>query len=87
MDTFGSRHNGRRCSKELHCTCRSSWVRYSKLSIVRSLLITSCSQPSEIATCVVFLASSDSAMVAGQTIHCNGYVIVPRMIRILLICY
>jgi len=29
-------------------------------------------QPSEIATCVVFLASSDSSMVSGQTIHCNG---------------
>lgn len=30
------------------------------------------SQPSEIATCVVFLASSDSSSVSGQTIHCNG---------------
>ncbi|KAI8691017.1 hypothetical protein NCS56_00093300 [Fusarium sp. Ph1] len=29
-------------------------------------------QPSEIATCVVFLASSDSSCVSGQTIHCNG---------------
>lgn len=29
-------------------------------------------QPSEIATCVVFLASVDSSMVSGQTIHCNG---------------
>ncbi|TPX17379.1 uncharacterized protein E0L32_003022 [Thyridium curvatum] len=29
-------------------------------------------QPSEIATCVVFLASRDSAAISGQTIHCNG---------------
>jgi NAD(P)-dependent dehydrogenase (short-subunit alcohol dehydrogenase family) len=33
-------------------------------------------QPSEIATCVVFLASSDSSCVSGQTIHCNGGVVV-----------
>ncbi|KJZ78356.1 hypothetical protein HIM_02394 [Hirsutella minnesotensis 3608] len=33
-------------------------------------------QPSEIATCVVFLASSDSACVSAQTIHCNGGVVV-----------
>jgi NAD(P)-dependent dehydrogenase (short-subunit alcohol dehydrogenase family) len=33
-------------------------------------------QPSEIATCVVFLASSDSSCISGQTIHCNGGVIV-----------
>ncbi|KAK4154035.1 hypothetical protein C8A00DRAFT_33211 [Chaetomidium leptoderma] len=30
------------------------------------------SQPSEIATCVVFLASLDSSSISGQTIHCNG---------------
>ncbi|KAI1076727.1 NAD(P)-binding protein [Whalleya microplaca] len=29
-------------------------------------------QPSEIATCVVFLASPDSSAISGQTIHCNG---------------
>ncbi len=29
-------------------------------------------QPSEIATCVVFLASTDSSMLTGQAIHCNG---------------
>lgn len=34
------------------------------------------SQPSEIATCVTFLASMDSTSVQGQTIHCNGGVIV-----------
>ncbi len=33
-------------------------------------------QPSEIATCVVFLASNDSSCISGQTIHCNGGVIV-----------
>ena len=33
-------------------------------------------QPSEIATCVVFLASTDSSQLCGQTIHCNGGVIV-----------
>ena len=33
-------------------------------------------QPSEIATCVVFLASTDSSMLSGQTLHCNGGVIV-----------
>ncbi|KUI67883.1 hypothetical protein VM1G_02728 [Cytospora mali] len=33
-------------------------------------------QPSEIATCVVFLASKDSSCISGQTIHCNGGVIV-----------
>lgn len=33
-------------------------------------------QPSEIATCVVFLASTDSSMISGQTIHCNGGVVV-----------
>ncbi|CAM1506861.1 Fc.00g065020.m01.CDS01 [Cosmosporella sp. VM-42] len=33
-------------------------------------------QPSEIATCVVFLASTDSSCVSGQTIHCNGGTIV-----------
>lgn len=33
-------------------------------------------QPSEIATCFVFLASQDSAQIAGQTIHANGGVVV-----------
>ncbi|KAI9723478.1 MAG: hypothetical protein M1828_004208 [Chrysothrix sp. TS-e1954] len=33
-------------------------------------------QPSEIATCCVFLASTDSSAISGQTIHCNGGVIV-----------
>jgi NAD(P)-dependent dehydrogenase (short-subunit alcohol dehydrogenase family) len=33
-------------------------------------------QPSEIATCVVFLASSDSSCISGQVIHCNGGTIV-----------
>ncbi|KAF4991149.1 hypothetical protein FGRMN_8017 [Fusarium graminum] len=33
-------------------------------------------QPSEIATCIVFLASSDSSCVSGQTIHCNGGTVV-----------
>ncbi|KAI1344652.1 short chain dehydrogenase [Xylariaceae sp. FL0016] len=33
-------------------------------------------QPSEIATCVVFLASKDSSAISGQTIHCNGGAIV-----------
>jgi len=33
-------------------------------------------QPSEIATCVVFLTSSDSSCISGQTIHCNGGVVV-----------
>lgn len=33
-------------------------------------------QPSEIATCVVFLASTDSTMLSGQVLHCNGGVIV-----------
>ncbi|KAF2971075.1 hypothetical protein GQX73_g2528 [Xylaria multiplex] len=34
------------------------------------------SQPSEIAACVVFLAAKDSSSITGQTIHCNGGVIV-----------
>jgi len=34
------------------------------------------SQPSEIATCAVFLASNDSSSISGQTIHCNGGTIV-----------
>ncbi|KXL48939.1 hypothetical protein M433DRAFT_57458 [Acidomyces richmondensis BFW] len=29
-------------------------------------------QPSEIATCVVFLASTDSSQLSGQVLHCNG---------------
>jgi len=33
-------------------------------------------QPSEIATCVVFLAAADSSAISGQTIHCNGGTIV-----------
>ncbi|KAH8128482.1 hypothetical protein FP744_10008632 [Trichoderma asperellum] len=33
-------------------------------------------QPSEIASCVVFLASMDSSCVSGQTLHCNGGVVV-----------
>lgn len=33
-------------------------------------------QPSEIATCVVFLASADSSCISGQTIHCNGGTVV-----------
>lgn len=33
-------------------------------------------QPSEIATCVVFLASMDSSQLSGQVLHCNGGVIV-----------
>ncbi|KAF2086052.1 NAD(P)-binding protein [Saccharata proteae CBS 121410] len=34
------------------------------------------SQPSEIATCFVFLANTDSASISGQTIHANGGVVV-----------
>lgn len=34
------------------------------------------SQPSEIATCFVFLASTDSASISGQTLHPNGGVVV-----------
>ncbi|KAK7969904.1 short-chain dehydrogenase [Apiospora saccharicola] len=34
------------------------------------------SQPSEIASCVVFLASPDSSALSGQVIHCNGGTIV-----------
>ena len=34
------------------------------------------SQPSEIATCFVFLASNDSSSISGQTIHANGGTIV-----------
>ena len=34
------------------------------------------SQPSEIATCAVFLANADSASISGQTIHCNGGTVV-----------
>ncbi|PNP54004.1 hypothetical protein THARTR1_05691 [Trichoderma harzianum] len=33
-------------------------------------------QPSEIASCIVFLASMDSSCVSGQTLHCNGGVVV-----------
>ncbi|KAI9811475.1 MAG: hypothetical protein M1827_005458 [Pycnora praestabilis] len=33
-------------------------------------------QPSEIATCFVFLASTDSSMISGQSLHPNGGVIV-----------
>lgn len=33
-------------------------------------------QPSEVATCVVFLACADSSCVSGQVIHCNGGVVV-----------
>ncbi len=33
-------------------------------------------QPSEIATCFVFLASQDSSLISGQTLHPNGGVIV-----------
>lgn len=33
-------------------------------------------QPSEMATCMVFLASTDSSMLSGQTIHANGGTIV-----------
>ncbi|TQS32325.1 hypothetical protein Golomagni_07361 [Golovinomyces magnicellulatus] len=33
-------------------------------------------QPSEIASCAVFLASMDSSCVSGQTLHCNGGVVV-----------
>lgn len=34
------------------------------------------SQPSEIATCFVFLAALDSASISGQTLHPNGGVVV-----------
>lgn len=34
------------------------------------------SQPSEIATCFVFLASQDSSSISGQSLHPNGGVIV-----------
>jgi len=34
------------------------------------------SQPSEIATCFVFLAGPDSSAISGQTIHCNGGTVV-----------
>jgi NAD(P)-dependent dehydrogenase (short-subunit alcohol dehydrogenase family) len=34
------------------------------------------SQPSEIATCFVFLASADSSSISGQTLHPNGGTVV-----------
>lgn len=34
------------------------------------------SQPSEIATCFVFLASQDSSSISGQSLHPNGGVVV-----------
>lgn len=34
------------------------------------------SQPSEIATCFVFLACTDSSSISGQTLHPNGGVVV-----------
>ncbi|KAL8942841.1 MAG: hypothetical protein Q9211_001204, partial [Gyalolechia sp. 1 TL-2023] len=33
-------------------------------------------QPSEIATCFVFLASQDSSLISGQTLHPNGGVVI-----------
>ena len=33
-------------------------------------------QPSEIATCFVFLASADSSYISGQSLHPNGGVVV-----------
>jgi len=33
-------------------------------------------QPSEVATCFVFLASSDSSFMSGQSLHPNGGVVV-----------
>lgn len=33
-------------------------------------------QPSEIATCFVFLGSQDSSMISGQSLHPNGGVVV-----------
>ena len=33
-------------------------------------------QPSEIATCFVFLASQDSSLISGQSLHPNGGVVV-----------
>lgn len=32
-------------------------------------------QPSEIATCFVFLASQDSSFISGQSLHPNGGVV------------
>ncbi|KAJ5517814.1 Short-chain dehydrogenase/reductase SDR [Penicillium expansum] len=33
-------------------------------------------QPSEVATCFVFLASQDSSFISGQSLHPNGGVVV-----------
>ena len=33
-------------------------------------------QPSEIATCFVFLASQDSSLISGQSLHPNGGTVV-----------
>lgn len=33
-------------------------------------------QPSEVATCFVFLASQDSSFISGQCLHPNGGVVV-----------
>lgn len=33
-------------------------------------------QPSEVATCFVFLASADSSYMSGQSLHPNGGVVV-----------
>jgi NAD(P)-dependent dehydrogenase (short-subunit alcohol dehydrogenase family) len=35
-----------------------------------------CGQPSEIATCFVFLASSDSSYISGNELHPNGGVVI-----------
>jgi NAD(P)-dependent dehydrogenase (short-subunit alcohol dehydrogenase family) len=51
---------------------RPSRMYFATSSLKRGVLTRRDSEPSEIATCVVFLASSDSSSISGQTIHCNG---------------
>lgn len=47
-------------------------------SQLRSTLIGRLGQPSEIATCYVFLASGDSSFISGQVLHPNGGTVVNR---------
>lgn len=46
------------------------------LSQLGSTLMGRLGQPSQIATCYVFLASSDSSFVSGQVLHSNGGTII-----------
>lgn len=70
-------------TKKQPLTCEAVWtplipstMQTSAMEQFHAVPIGRPGQPSEVATCFVFLASQDSSYIAGQCLHPNGGVMV-----------